>query len=351
MARKRKSKSARGRKPKSVVTLSDAWRAWVAENLVAGWSKTELVDRLVEQGVSVSIAVAEVTAIERSPAMPGCHALYRRVQQVEFVMRLQNEHRACAPDAGTVERRASVGAQEFFQRYYATNQPVVLTDVVGDWPARHWSPAGFRERFGDLEVEICAGRNADPACDRNFEALKTKMNMRTFLDQVERVGESNDVYLIANNRALERPEFSALFEDVTPDPTIFDPARMTGATSLWIGPAGTVTPLHHDVSNILFCQIYGRKRFTLIAPTETALFPDCEGFYVHVDPAHPSPSDNPDYEGVLVKTVDLQPGEALFIPAGWFHEVRSLDVSISFSLLNFRRPNNFGWYRPGHSAP
>jgi hypothetical protein len=28
--------------------------------------------------------------------------------------------------------------------------------------------------------------------------------------------------------------------------------------------------------------------------------------------------------------------------------VTSLDVSISFSLLGFRRPNDFGWYRPGH---
>jgi hypothetical protein len=28
--------------------------------------------------------------------------------------------------------------------------------------------------------------------------------------------------------------------------------------------------------------------------------------------------------------------------------VTSIDVSISFSLLAFRRPNDFSWYKPGH---
>jgi mannose-6-phosphate isomerase-like protein (cupin superfamily) len=39
--------------------------------------------------------------------------------------------------------------------------------------------------------------------------------------------------------------------------------------------------------------------------------------------------------------VELEAGEALFIPANWWHHVRSLKASINVSLTNFVFPNNF----------
>ena len=43
----------------------------------------------------------------------------------------------------------------------------------------------------------------------------------------------------------------------------------------------------------------------------------------------------------------MQPGEALFIPAGWWHQVDALDPSISVTILDFTFTNDYGWYRPG----
>jgi ribosomal protein L16 Arg81 hydroxylase len=39
----------------------------------------------------------------------------------------------------------------------------------------------------------------------------------------------------------------------------------------------------------------------------------------------------------------LQPGEVLFMPVGWWHHVRALDVSVTVSFTNFVFPNHFKW--------
>ena len=49
--------------------------------------------------------------------------------------------------------------------------------------------------------------------------------------------------------------------------------------------------------------------------------------------------------GAIAVTVDA--GEALFIPAGWWHDVRALDDSVSLAINAFARPNHYEWYGPG----
>jgi ribosomal protein L16 Arg81 hydroxylase len=106
-----------------------------------------------------------------------------------------------------------------------------------------------------------------------------------------------------------------------------------------------VTPLHHDTTSIVFHQIYGSKRFLLVSPFETALLRRARGVYCDVDPEHPG--RHPELSGVSIPSVELDPGDALFIPVGWWHHVRALEASISLSFTNLRVPNDYEWFRPG----
>lgn len=332
--------------------LSVAHRAWIVENLVAGVAAEVIAAQLATQ-IPPARAAREVAAVARSTLLPVCAQLLERTRRLELVCALARVHARGEPERTTVERRTLPPADEFFRAYWAPQRPAVFTDVTARWPAlRKWTPAWFRRRFGGVTIDITSERDADPDYDMNYRAHTKRVRMDRFIDRVLAAGTTNDFYMVSNNRTMMRPAFRALLDDVrAPRGVIESPVR-PAATSLWIGPGGTVTPLHHDTTNILFCQIFGRKRFELIAPTETVLLLDpIRGFYSPVDLDRRAEAAHPGVRDLLVKDVVLEPGDALFLPAGWWHRVTSLDVSISFSHLGFPKPNGFDWYRPGGATP
>lgn len=327
------------------MTLSDEWRAWIVENAVNGVSSDELVQTLEAAAIPRRLAMKEVEAILTSPAFVGCKRLRARTEQLELVLRLWRMQLARATSPTEIERRENITADEFFGHYYGALRPVVFTNMLRDWPAlAKWSPEYFADRFGNVEIEVVTGRDADPVGHRMIDKHRQTMKMADYCGLVRSSGVTNDFYLVSGNRAFERPELAELLDDLTPPADIFDVPVRPGYASLWFGPAGTRTPLHHDGSNILVCQIYGRKRIALIAPLSAALVGQAEGFYAHEDWKNlVAGEDDP----LVIRTVELSAGEALFLPIGYWHDVEALEPSIHVSMLAFRQPNSVNWYRPG----
>jgi hypothetical protein len=325
-------------------TLSPAWAAWAAENLLRGVPRHEVMETLVAQGLSPTEGTRALDELERSPAFVAALPLAREARRGEMIRRLLTEHAETLPSPGEIPRRPYAGADDFYERHYATLSPVVLTGLLRDWPAlSRWTPAWLKSRFGDVEVAAVYGRAQDPSPDLNTPSLTRAVRLGDFVDDVLAAGESNDLYLVAQARNIERDALHPLWDDVRWDPALLDPARRAGAAALWFGPGGTVTSMHHDTANILLCQVYGEKRVTLAAPWEPALEPLRRGVYADFDPE----SDAPPAADVRLRRATLTPGDALFIPAGWWQHVRAMSVSISLGLTNFTRDNLFNWFRPG----
>src|SRR5262249_32733954 len=114
-----------------------------------------------------------------------------------------------------------------------------------------------------------------------------------------------------------------------------------GRIFFWLGPAGTVTPLHHDMTNNGLAQIVGRKRVKLVAPHYTPVLYNDRHCFSRVDPEAVDLARFPKASAIRVLDVVVEPGEILFIPIGWWHHVRSLETSISISFTHFRAENQF----------
>jgi hypothetical protein len=340
-------------RPAALLDLTPDWLQWVAENRLWDCAPATMLDTMITAGQDPERSAAALAQIESDPVFIAARRHQQMLRKLESVC--ANLHRASGAPAGDhrVERRSGVSRDELLERYARGSRPVVLTDVARDWPAmQRWSPADLRARFGHLDVDVQVGRDRDALFEQRKTALRQRMKVAAFVDLVTRGGATNDHYLTANDEMLRRPEFMPLLQDIGTMPPLCDPALLHTAASFWFGPAGTRTPLHHDTLMLFHTQVVGRKRWRFVSPLQTPLLYNRMGVYSPID------LDAPDFqryprlrEAVVLETV-LEPGDTLFLPLGWWHQVTALEMSMSFSYTNFAAdvPNTFSFDNPsiGH---
>ena len=327
--------------------LSEEWRRWIFTNKQRKCNDEQLIATLISEGIDQEIAryAVKSTGVEASPPLQSVDP--QQLQKLESIFTVKRQLGALSTASGQIERRDRISQQEFLENYYATNTPLVLTGMARDWPAMSkWTPDYIKANYGDVEVEVQLNRESNPDYEIEIAKHKQTMNLGTYTDWVTQGGMTNDFYMVANNGNLDRPELKGLFDDIQILPEFFNPEDCKGRVFFWFGPAGTITPLHHDCMNIMMAHIYGRKRWRLINPIYTPLLYNHIGVFSQIDLENPDITKFPLFKEVQVSEVVLSPGEILFVPVGWWHQVKGLDVTLSVSQTNFVFPNQYQFRNP-----
>jgi Cupin-like domain len=332
---------------KSFKPIDAEWRQWIAENRLRQCTPESMVATMAASGLDPTQCAQAIAAMELDPAYRAALKHQQLQRKLESVLGNLQKLWQSDPAYQQVEKRAGVSKDEFVARYVRGCRPVVLTDLARDWPAmRRWSPQDLKARFGHLDVEIQAERNADPQYEQNKLQLHRVARLSVFVDQVLAGGPTNDYYMTANNEVLRRPEFAPLLADIGTLPPYCDAAQLSRLSSFWFGPAGTVTSLHHDTLMLLHTQIVGRKRWRFVSPLETPKLYNHNGVFSPIDVERPDLARYPLFAQAHVLEVIVEPGETVFLPLAWWHQVTSLDVSLSFSYSNLAVPNQFDYENP-----
>jgi hypothetical protein len=245
---------------------------------------------------------------------------------------------------GAVPRERDLSGDDFLGRYYSASRPVVIEGAIEDWPARtRWTPDYLKRKVGKARVEYQAGRDGDPDFELYKDRHKESGPFDAFIDRIRRPG--NDAYLTAYNSATNRSALRALDRDLG----ALDDYLTPGHGMIWIGPGGTFTPLHFDLTNNLIAQVVGTKDLLLVPPSETPKMYNRRHVFSDVrDLADAARLDAcPLARDVRSYAVELKPGDILYVPVGWWHQVRARDFSVTLTHTNFRWPND-AWERfPG----
>lgn len=123
---------------------------------------------------------------------------------------------------------------------------------------------------------------------------------------------------------------AALPEPAGPDALYFDHG--------WVGPPNSMQTFHQDnhdqifLNNNLFTQVTGRKYVALASPDDSDFFHRRPAGGGHLRQSAASPWDDSSWEecGSLAETL-IEAGDVLYMPPRYWHFVRSLSTSISFS--------------------
>ncbi len=278
--------------------------------------KTPLQQRLPPR---IPVPLTPEEALAKKQAREQKDAQVRGVPSIDAMRQAIKRAARTLPAITEVPRTGPLDAARF-RALAAQGLPFLMTGVVKRWPLCQLTPQTLRERYSHLPVRARVGDyiNTAFAPDRAMQ----DMSMLDYLDLVAQGLHDLPPYL----GNLELRELNSLCHW----PAYFD---KIGPPRYWLGPAGTVTPLHCDYDDNLFAQIWGSKRIILSPPHhDEFLYPREANAILFGSPFDP---EAPDYERFpLARQASMieclvEPGDMLYVPAGWYHQVRSLAFSLS----------------------
>lgn len=226
-----------------------------------------------------------------------------------------------------IPRVQNLDRHAFADSFLKHNRPVVFKDLARDWPAMSkWNKEYFTQKYAKNQVKVYDSNFGTPG-GKYMSNLKT-MNFADYLDDLER-GETT-LRMFLYNIIKEAPELKA---DIHL-PTIMD-GFSKNFMFMFFGAKGSITQLHYDIdmSHVFHTAFSGVKRFYLFAPSESKnLYRHPFTIRSYVDPVNPDFVRYPKLKDVVGDYVELQAGETLFIPAGYWHHVVYDEPSYALSL-------------------
>ena len=221
------------------------------------------------------------------------------------------------------------------------DQPAVMRGLVGDWPAvraGRISPQAFRDYIKPFDL----GRPIQTAIGP--PAIKGRLfysdDMKGF--NFERKVETFNTALDRIFAHLDDAAPPAIYAGAVSTPECFPGFARENDLPL-LGPSAipriwasnqVTAPTHYDMSDNIACVISGHRRFTFFPPEQ---LPNLYVGPLEFTPAgQPTSMVNlaaPDLERyprfadalAAAQTAELEPGDAVFIPNLWWHNVESLD--------------------------
>jgi dTDP-4-dehydrorhamnose 3,5-epimerase-like enzyme len=244
-----------------------------------------------------------------------------------------------APFASSdVERIGAPSYDTFRRRYLNRRQPVVIGGAMTHWPAmRLWNVDYIGRAIGDRPITPLIMNDGRMNLDLREGMQVEEMDFASYRRQVE--GRDAPPYYL--RLALEGPFVDLLSADY--DVPVYCSRRIFMKRNLWLGRTGVATGLHYDMTHNLVAQVVGRRRIVLFAPSERRnLYPypmrTLSWHHSPIDLDAPDLTRYPRFARARRYEVEIQRGEMLFIPQGWWHRFKTIEngIAVNFFWLTRR---------------
>ncbi len=242
-------------------------------------------------------------------------------------------------DLQNIPRVKTISKEDFLKCYFKPQKPVVIERFIDHWPAyKKWNLDYMKGLGGDLTVPLYDDRPV--SYKDGFNEPHAKMKLGEYIDLLKREPTKFRIFLW--NALKEIPQLQKDFS--FPD---FGLRLMKGIPMLFFGGQNSHTFMHYDIdlANIFHFHFEGKK--------QCILFDQNQNDYLYKIPyslitREDIDFNNPDFEKwpMLKKTkgyiTELNHGEVLYMPEGYWHYMRYITPGFSMSLRALaRNPKNF----------
>lgn len=233
-----------------------------------------------------------------------------------------------------IERVKTISKADFYNLYVKKQKPVVVEQLTADWPAyEKWNLAYIKEVASDKTVPLYDDR---PVSHKDgFNEAHAHMKMSDYIDLLHAKPTNYRIFLY--NLMKEVPVLKNDFK--WPDIGL---KLVKQLPMLFFGGENSKVFMHYDIdySNILHFHFHGKKRCVLFAPDQTPyLYKVPHALISREDIDFDAPDFNqwPALEKAQGLVTDLQHGEMLYMPEGYWHYMKYVTPGFSMSLRAFPR--------------
>lgn len=238
-----------------------------------------------------------------------------------------------------IERVKTISKEDFYNNYVKKQKPLVIERLTEDWPAyEKWNLNYIKEIAGEKTVPLYDDR---PVSHKDgFNEAHAEMKMADYIDLLQTKPTNYRIFLY--NLMKQVPLLQNDFK--WPDIGL---KLVKQLPMLFFGGENSKVFIHYDIdySNILHFHFHGKKRCILFDPEQTPYLYKVPHALISREDID---FDDPDFEkwpalkhakGLVA---DLEHGEMLYMPEGYWHYMKYVTPGFSMSLRAFpRKISNF----------
>jgi len=228
-----------------------------------------------------------------------------------------------------IDERRGLDPTAFLRDWVARSRPIVLRGALEGSPALGWTPAALAALDAARPVPVTSYRtgNAHDMRDR----VVAEMRIADYVAALRAPRPPGDPYpYLACGLDYRFPELAT----TAMVPVL--PAGLGAKRVLTLGN-GSISGAHfHSRAHALVIALSGRKIAVVHPPSESPrLYPNpvFHPFYCHSRARFDDARRFPLLRAARAAVVMLDPGDALFVPAWWWHNVLGLGETISLSCF------------------
>lgn len=247
----------------------------------------------------------------------------------------------CLDPIDTIERIYRPTKEEFESNFFSPQRPCVITGAMDRWKALSlWTVDYLPSTIGNKYVPC---RVSSSSYFDNYQQ-RERIKLSVFFNWL--MSETSSQFFNWSGLKPDAKKYfvgslniQTLFPELLQDiefPEYFD-CKLLMSTNLWIGQGSNRVNLHYDTFHNLNAQVVGKKRWVIFSPEQSSLLyphPWYTRFFwcSKVNINQPDLEQFPKFCEARPLEVITEPGEMLFLPAGWWHSPVGIGLNIAVNF-------------------